>query len=204
MTAENKPDIPQELEAKIEEFAKKFWVDGRKDWDEPHSKAVAYYAGEIARAEGLDVLVLETVGKLHDIGYSKLFKGDDSQKFDKIMFTESRALHMVRGALAVKTFLESPEIAGYYTKEQKEEIVHLISVHDNIEELETPNEIALMEADTLGAIDIKRVKTTFNKEDAMKYVKTELLGRRIPRFKTQSGIDFSNVLIPDFLAQFVQ
>ncbi|MEK7524874.1 MAG: HD domain-containing protein [Patescibacteria group bacterium] len=44
---------------------------------------------------------------------------------------------------------------------QVEQIVHLVSVHDNLKELQTLEEFVFMEADTLGAIDLARVVPTF-------------------------------------------
>lgn len=201
MTIENKLEIPRELEIKTEEFALGFLRQGRKEWDEPHTRAVVFYAGEIAKSEGLDVLVLKTAAQLHDIGYYGLFSGDESKNLGEVM--DRKTMHMINGAKLAKEFLDKPEISGYYTEGQKEEIVHLVSVHDKIEELTTRNELALMEADTLGAIDIDRVATTFGKEDGRKYTEGELLRRRYSKFATETGIHFFNKVFPTFAKQFV-
>lgn len=155
MAPENKSNISLELETKIEKYALSFLCQGRKEWDEPHTKAVVYYATEIANSSGLNVLVLKTAAWLHDIGYHSLFEGDESKQFSQVM--DRKAKHMANGAKLAELFLEKPEIKTFYTKEQTERIIHLVSVHDLVEELKDDDEIALMEADTLGAIDIDRV-----------------------------------------------
>ncbi len=200
MTIENKPIIPQELEIKIEEFALGFLRQGRKEWDEPHTRAVAFYVEEIAKSEGLDTLVLKTAAWLHDTGYIGLFDGNESKNLGQVM--DRKTMHMINGAKYAKEFLDKPEISGYYTEDQKERIVHLISIHDKIEELTELDEIVLMEADTLGAIDISRVSTTFNKEDVMKYIEKELMSRRYPKFKTEMGRSLFQKLLVPFKKQF--
>lgn len=192
--------FPQELEREIENFALQFLRKGRVEWDEPHTRAVVYYAGEIAKSEGLDGLVLMTTAWMHDIGYYALFESDDSKNYDSVM--DKKAAHMVNGARLAGEFLARPEIGIHFSEEQKERIVHLVSVHDKIEDLTGDDEIALMEADTLGAIDISRVATTFNKESAMKYIEKDLMGRRYLKFKTEIGKKYFAELLGSFKAQF--
>lgn len=80
MSAERVSEIPQDLETALENYALGFLRQGRQEWDEPHTRAVVYYAGEIAKAEGLDALVLVTAAWLHDIGYYGMFKQDESKQ----------------------------------------------------------------------------------------------------------------------------
>ena len=80
MSAERVSEIPQDLETALENYALGFLRRGRQDWDEPHTRAVVYYAGEIAKAEGLDSLVLVSAAWLHDIGYYGMFKQDESKQ----------------------------------------------------------------------------------------------------------------------------
>jgi len=193
-------DVPQELDLKIEEYALGFLRQGRKEWDEPHMRSVTFYVTEIARREVLDVLVMRTTGRLHDIGYFGLFENADSKSYGNVM--DKKALHMINGAGLTKEFLERPEIKPFYTQEQIDRVVHLVSVHDKIEELKDEDEIAFMEADTLGAIDISRVKTTFNKEDGIRYIVNDIIIRRFPRFRTETGKKYLQELLPKFAAQF--
>jgi len=202
MTPETTAELPVGLESALENYALGFLRQGRKEWDEPHSRAVVYYAGEIAKAEGLDSLVLVTAAWLHDIGYYGMFKQGESEQYDNVM--DRKKAHMVNGARLAADFLRRPEIQIFYTPEQMEYIVYLVSVHDKIEELQDLEEIALMEADTLGAIDIDRVKPTFDKENAEKYINNDLTLRRFPRFLTVTGIKLFNQLFPKFEAYFKQ
>jgi putative nucleotidyltransferase with HDIG domain len=195
-----RPFYPEELEKKVEEYALEFLLKGRKEWDEPHTRAVVYYAESIARANDLDVLVLKTTAWLHDIGYFAMFENTDSKNYDSVM--DKKAMHMVNGAKLADKFLSRPEIKTYYSDEQKERIIYLVSVHDKIEELAADDEVALMEADTLGAIDISKVATTFDKENAIKYVEKDLMGRRYPKFRTELGKKYFSELITPFKAQF--
>lgn len=170
--------IASELEEAVESFALQFLSKGREGWDEPHTRAVVYYATKIAEANGLDVSVLKTAAWLHDVGYYALFEDSSSKNYDSVM--DKKAAHMVNGARLAEEFLSKPEVKDFYTEAQKARVIHLVGVHDKIEELKDDDEIALMEADTLGAIDISKVATTFNKESAMKYIEKDLMGRRVP------------------------
>lgn len=99
---------PQELDKQIENFALQFLTKGRKEWDEPHTRAVVFYAEEIAKANGLDVLVVKTAAWLHDIGYFALFEDSDSKNYDSVM--DKKAMHMINGARLAGEFLSRPEI----------------------------------------------------------------------------------------------
>ena len=59
-----------------------------------------------------------------------------------------------------------------------------------------------MEADTLGAIDIDRVKPSFNRENGIAYIEDHLLGRRLPRFRTRTGLILAKTLVPRFINYF--
>lgn len=200
MAPENKSRPFLIPEKQIENYALSFLRRGRKEWDEPHTKAVVYYATEIATSNNLDVLVLKTAAWFHDIGYYSLFKENESKQLGHVM--DKKVMHMANGERLTRTFFQKSWIETFYTNEQILRIIHLVSVHDYIDKLRDDDEIALMEADTLGAIDIERVTTTFNKDDAMKYVEKELVGRRFPKFKTEFGIRRYQELLLKFIAQF--
>ena len=200
MTPERTAELPVGLESALENYALGFLRQGRQEWDEPHTRAVVYYAKEIAKAEGLNALVLISAAWLHDIGYYGMFEQDESRRYDSVM--DRKTAHMVNGARLAEEFLSKPEIKPFYTPEQIEMIVHLVAVHDNIEELWGLEDIALMEADTLGAIDVARVKPTFDKENARKYINNDLTLRRYSRFLTTTGVNLFNQLFPKFEAYF--
>jgi putative nucleotidyltransferase with HDIG domain len=199
MTLERTAEPPVDLRLALENYALGFLRQGR-EWDEPHTRAVVHYAGEIAKAEGLDILVLVSAAWLHDIGYYRMFEEGESRQYEQVM--DRKKTHMVNGAKMAADFLNRSEIQPFYTPEQRERVVHLVSVHDNIEELREIDEIAFMEADTLGAIDTERVKPTFDKENAWKYVENDLMLRRYPRFLTKTGVALFNQIFSKFEAYF--
>ena len=200
MSPETTAELPADLKSALESYALGFLRQGRQEWDEPHTRAVVYYAEEIARKEGLDTLVLVSAAWLHDIGYFGMFKEGESEQYEQVM--DRKKAHMEVGAKMAEDFLKRPEIQSFYTPEQRDRVVHLVSVHDKIEELREIDEIALMEADTLGAIDTERVKPTFDKENARKYIENDLTLRRYGRFLTITGVNLFNQLFPKFEAYF--
>lgn len=178
-----------------EQFALQYLAHGRLEWDIPHTSAVVYYAKKLSSAAGADSLVITTAAILHDIGYFGLFDGSVAQEFDKVF--DKKALHMVQGARLAKVFLTRPDVLDYYTPAQRRRIMHLVGVHDKMEQLKDLDEIILMEADTLGAIDHVKVTPTFNYESAMKYIE-QMTSRRASRFRTPLGKSYLNELLSSF------
>ena len=198
MTPERFIEIPQGLQMLVENFALGYLQKGRKDWDEPHTRAVVEYAVEIGRKSKLDVLVLFTAAWLHDTGYYAQFRQGESEKYDSIQ--DKKEAHMIKGKDVAKDFFENRWVKGWYTPGREERIIHLIGVHDKVSEPKDLDEIVLMEADTLGAIDISKVKPTYNKEEAEKYIKNSLEEKRIPRFQTKEGRAYLEKLLGSFKA----
>lgn len=182
-----------------EQYATEYLQKGRI-WDLPHTKAVAYYAGKISSEERLDSLILVTTAWLHDIGYSGLFKDDESRNYDQVQDKKFR--HMVIGEQRAREFLGRGDVKGFYTDIQKYAIIHLVSVHDQLEKLNHVNELVFMEADTLGQIDIGRVTPTFDREQVEKYILRDLKERRWPKFISQTGKQLYKELYPKFLNYF--
>lgn len=94
---------------------------------------------------------------------------------------------MKQSAQYVEKFLNRPDIIDRYAPLQRERIIHLVSVHDNVKELHDKDELILMEADTLGALDASRVKPTFTYERGMTYLRENIAAYRVPRFVTEKG-----------------
>ena len=180
--------LPQSLE----DYAMEFLKEGREGWDVPHTRSVVEYARQIAFVEKLDVKVLEATAWLHDVGYYQLFDGDSNSPED---IKKRKPQHMENSARVAKEFLERPENANTYTPEQKERIIHLIRVHDTLDVLKNPDEIAFMEADTLGMIDVRRVTPTFTDDKWQQHVKGVKL-RRISRFQTETGKKLAQEVLP--------
>jgi putative nucleotidyltransferase with HDIG domain len=189
--------LPAEPLRLAEAYALDFLRQGRAGWDEPHTRAVVHYAEALARPAGVDVLVAVTVGWLHDIGYAGLFAEADSSRHAVVR--SRKALHMERGAALARAFVDRPDVAPFYTPAQRDRIVHLVSVHDKVELLSAPDEIAFMEADTLGALDIGRVTPTYDYENGRRYL--EGVRRwRAPYFATPLGKHYLAELLPAFAA----
>lgn len=176
---------PEELRVLVENYALEILSRGRPGWDVPHTLAVVNWANKLARIAGFDVKVLITASYLHDIGYYGQFEGLESAALDKVM--DKKEKHMAVGAVMAASFLSSPEIGKYLTEDQIKRIVYLISVHDRVEQLKEPDELVLMEADSLGAIDIDFVEPTYKGEEALFYLETRMIKRR-KRFVTPEAM----------------
>ena len=93
--------------------------------------------------------------------------------------------HMAKGAVMAGELVKDLPLS----QGQQKEIVRLVAIHDKLEILSTKNEILLFEADSLGQIDIERVKSTFKGKDREKFLDS-FQKRRIPRFRTEAGKRF--------------
>ena len=177
-----------------EEYALGFLNKGREGWDVPHTRAVVYYAKLITKSENQDLLVITTDARLHDIGYFGITE-EDAREYEKVK--EAKEFHMEVGARVARRFVDREEVAKILNNAQQDRVVHLVWVHDRLEELKDLDEIILMEADTLGSIDVRRVKPTFDQEGRKKYL-DGLHRRRKPIFKTDLGKELLQKLIPKF------
>lgn len=158
-------------------------LKGRKDFDLPHTKAVVYWMNKLLTSTteiGLDTQVMITAAYAHDWGYIGLFEGVDSN--DPKVISAQKPLHMERGAELISKLIDT-QLLAYFTLEQKQQVAHLVSVHDKVEELQTDAEILMMEADTLGMLDTDLVKPTFSKEDNDRFIEKEVKQRRALKFK---------------------
>lgn len=204
MSQQNEAEEPL---AQVEQYALEFLRQGRPQWDEPHTRAVVDYAKELvqaarkelAQAAQVDELVVLTAAWLHDIGYFGLFEGPTSGGYQAV--SAQKALHMEVGARLADEFLRRPDVAGFYTREQRQRVVHLVRVHDLLEQLEALDEIVLMEADTLGALDVRRVTPTFDYESGRRHLE-EVRIRRAPRFQTALGKRYLEEVLPLRVAYF--
>lgn len=157
--------------------------NGRPKWDVAHTLLAVGYMRKLIRAEGGDETTLISAMYLHDIGYIGLIK--EGYKLNEVM--DSKALHMEVGARQAKQLLKELE----YPAKVIEKIVHLVKMHDKVAELTTKEELLVMEADTLAALNTRRIKPTFNREDYLKYL-SDVEKIRVPRFVTKKG---KNILV---------
>lgn len=162
---------------------------GRKNFDRPHTEAVVHWMktliSELSNRKELDSLVLITAAYAHDWGYYKLFEGVNSD--DPAEISKMKPKHMLRGSQMISEYIKS-NLDAWYSSSQVEAIAHLVLVHDNVEDLNTENEILIMEADTLGMLDTDLVKPTFTKEENDHFISNQIKKRRIPRFQHEFAI----------------
>ena len=160
--------------------------EGRPNWDKPHTIAVVYYLKEIIHHAAhiqLDFFPLLISAYAHDWGYAGLFhKGKELKLHDVI---EMKQLHMKIGAEKV-THLLNDSLFSFLTAAQKQQTVHLVSVHDKLKELVHTDELILMEADTLGGLDTDFIKPFADKESSAKYIRG-VETKRMPLFITAWG-----------------
>ncbi len=186
--------IPDVVEKSLQEKIFPDLERGRKGFDLPHTKAVVYWMKYLLDNLGsiaVDPLVLITSAYAHDWGYIDLFEGVTYRSIEEI--NKRKPLHMQRGAEMIENFLRE-KLNRYFTEEQINRTAHLVSVHDLVEQVQTDDEVLIMEADTLGMLDADQVKPTFNATDNEIFLKEQILERRFPRFIHEAAIAVSGEL----------
>jgi hypothetical protein len=182
----------QEWEQAIAETILPDLDKGRPDFDKPHTLAVVHWIKHILNHEpALNFKVLVTAAYAHDWGYIGLF--DDGVTDMRDIHTKKQ-LHMEVGAKKIEVLLQH-KLSDQYSQEEISRIKHLVYMHDRVEALADDDEIALMEADTLGALDSDLVKPTFSKKDNDIYIEREVKGRRFLHFKHKSAISVFDELL---------
>ena len=112
----------------------------RPGWDKHHTLAVVYWMKELIKKEGGDAKILITASYLHDVGYFNLIK-NYPYKYDEMM-EKPKQNHGKRGVGIARGILQN---LGGYSILEKEEILHLVEIHDDLDELKTYNELLLFE-----------------------------------------------------------
>lgn len=176
----------------LEKFLQsKIFPDLRKgdlNRDLPHTISIVEKVKEIIQNThelNLKLSILIIAAYCHDWGYAPFFKDDgESMSFEE--YAEAKKHHMEIGAEMTRDLLKD-EYFSFLSDEEKERIVHLVRVHDNVEELTETDELVLMEADTLAGLDTDFIKPTFTKEGNDKYIKIGVKRNRLPRFITEHG-----------------
>ncbi len=159
---------------------------GRPNWDKPHTETVVEYIKAIINHSpelNLDKDVLIIAAYAHDWGYAGLFKDGKPLNLDDV--NNAKEAHMKIGADKLKTLLAN-KLFDFLSVAQKERIIHLVRIHDNLQSLEEPDELALMEADVLGGLDIEKVKPNFDRVSNDKYLR-DVKSKRFPMFITDYG-----------------
>jgi hypothetical protein len=166
------------MQAKVENYIKsQIFSDleqGRPNFDLKHTEAVVHnmkeIIGNISPLQLLeDVLIISAYA--HDWGYADLYRGGyPIPEYGSSGVKEFKRLHMEIGAKKVETLLKNP-FFDYLSKSEKERIVHLVHVHDIIDgSLANEDELTLIEADTLGALDVTIMTPTMDRQTNAKWM----------------------------------
>lgn len=155
---------------------------GRQDFDLPHTLAVVYWMKHLLQTEAshLNHKVMIVAAYAHDWGYVGLFDQSESSN-DPQIIAQKKADHMDIGANKITHLLMS-QFNQEFSSVEINKIAKLVKKHDLVELIKTEEEITLMEADTLGMLDITRVKPTFNQKDNQRFIDQQIYGRRLPKF----------------------
>lgn len=160
---------------------------GRPNWDRPHTEAVVKHAKAILFQHpelDVDPATLVVAAYAHDWGYMELFDQDEPAQFDEVK--NAKKAHMQIGAEKLEQLLQLSAF-DELSKQQKQRAVHLVRVHDKLNALRTDDELVLMEADTLGALDAGVENSTFDADSSRRYLSAVERIRR-PLFITEYGI----------------
>jgi ribonuclease Z len=159
---------------------------GRPGWDKPHTLTAVHWLQEIlAHSPSLDVdpLVLRIAAYAHDWGYAGLFRGGKPVGYDAGQAAKGK--HMKLGAQKLERLLQDRRFISL-TPAQRQRCVHLVRVHDSLEQLEATDERILMEADTLAALDVDRVAPNYGFSGNARYMR-QTRQKRMSRFVTLYG-----------------
>jgi hypothetical protein len=139
----------------------------------------------------LDNVVLLIAAYAHDWGYSDIFKEGQIMNFELV--ENAKPLHMELGAKKIGTLLQD-EFFSFLTDAQKTRCIHLVAVHDKKFEIKDVDELILMEADMLSALQISAGKPLFDVESNEKFMES-FLTIRLPKFITEFSKNEAQKLI---------
>src|SRR3989339_1579799 len=129
----------------------------------------------------LDETVLIIAAYAHDWGYADIFRDGQIMNFEII--ENAKKLHMELGAKKIERLL-ADNFFSFLTDTQKSRCIHLVAVHDKKFEINDIDELILMEADMLSALDVNSSKPVLDFESNKKFMKA-ILATRIPKFITE-------------------
>lgn len=188
------PKIEKVLQQVIFQDLKK----GRKDFDLPHTKAVVHWmkhlltsdpeVTELVATKKINPKVMITAAYAHDWGYIGLFEEVTSNSLQNVL--DKKKLHMIRGSAMIERLLYS-KLAKEFTTDEILQVSHLVLFHDKLKKLQTQAEFLLMEADTLGMLDLERITPTFSKEDREWFLRTSINELRLPIFKHKYALEIA-------------
>lgn len=176
--------VPDEAHAYLVSTIYPALEKGRPNWDAPHTMSVVSKIHEIKDNNpdlDIDWDVVIVAGYAHDWGYSDLFEEGTPVQLDEV--GKQKVFHMEIGARKIEELLKDSRFA-FLSEQQKTRVVHLVSIHDYLDRITAIDEKILVEADTLGAIDVTKVKPTFNAASNARYME-KARAVRLPLFVTE-------------------
>lgn len=156
----------------------------RGGFDKIHTLEVVTWLKQIISHNpelNLDEIVLLISAYAHDWGYSDIFKEGQVMNFEIV--EKAKKLHMELGAKKIETLLID-DFFSFLTDIQKARCIHLVAVHDKKLEIKDIDELILMEADMLSALQISSGKPIYDDESNKKFMES-MLTTRIPKFITE-------------------
>lgn len=166
----------------------------RGGFDGIHTREVVIWLKEIINRNPelkLDKIVLLIAAYAHDWGYTDIFMDGQTMDFEKV--EGAKSLHMELGAKKIEQLLKD-DFFSFLSKEQKMRCIHLVAVHDKKFEIKDSDEIILMEADMLSALQISGGKPIFDFVSNKKFMEA-MLTTRIPKFITEFSKNEARKLI---------
>lgn len=158
---------------------------GRPGFDAPHTLEVIEWIKRILEHEpklSVDRAVLLIAGYAHDWGYSGMFEHHNTLQIQEVIDAKHR--HMQLGAQKTKNLLNN-SFFSFLNANQKRRSIHLVAVHDALDMLKDPDELILMEADTLSGLDVVG-KSQFDPASNKRFMEA-VKKTRIPLFITTFG-----------------
>jgi len=174
-------ELDKKLENKIKKEVLKYLKEGKPEWDIPHTLSSVYWIKELIKEEGGNKKILVTTMYFHDVGYPRMKKGYNWKDLLK-----AKKTHGITGAKIARKILKE---TGKFSSSEIKKISYLIKTHDNLDKVNTIEELLVKEADGLAQIDIDKTTPNLDKNSYKKFLE-DFKNRRFPIFKTKSGKKF--------------
>lgn len=165
---------------------------GRPGFDRPHTENVVRYTKQLLAETDYsqDSTTLLIAAYAHDWGYADLFTSDS---LNYQIIQDAKQQHMEVGAKKTKMLL-ADRYFNWLSQQQKERIIHLVACHDNMQQISAEDEILLMEADSLGSLDLTGITTKLDPASEAQFI-AGFYRKRLPKFKHQLAKDQAEKLI---------
>ena len=138
------------------------YLEECRNGDYEHTLRVVSLMKLLLKTEKGNSEILMPAAYLHEIGYYKLIPKSERDNLKiKEMTKKYKEEHMLLGAKLAEqilTELNYPEI-------QKNQIVHLVSIHDKWDSITEHDEFMIADADNLSKLDVNHIKEKYSRDD---------------------------------------